>query len=214
MVASKYQGVSCHEGRDWVAQSRTAAAYKQGFTTETKAATWLAAKLGVSLSSLRRKPSAPRVGSTESKELVLPRFHGVVPRFRSSGVLWEARAKGKLLQTFLDEQDAAVKVAAVLGVPVKRLKRRIVFRALYARAVFKASYRVFKKYVAGDAQHLERQERECLRHFRQDCLVFACLLLLSCVRVLQPCLSRLSGVRGGTHTHTHARFWGRGWRMQ
>ena len=168
-MVSRYRGVSCHAGRSWVAQSRQGAAYKSGFATETQAATWLAAKLGVALSSLRRRRSTrTRVVGSESKTLVLPRYHGVVPKLRSSRVLWEARVKGKLLQTFGRERDAAIQVARALGVQVRQIERRTVFRAVYARAVFKASYQVFKKYIPGDAQHIEHQECKCLRQFGQD----------------------------------------------
>ena len=173
-MVGTYLGVSCYRGRSWVAQSRTGALYRGGFGTEAEAATWLAAQLGVKKSSLQRKQEFRRSGdASESKTLTLPRYSGVVPRFRSNGVvLCEARAHGELLQTFSNEHDAAVRVAGVLGCSVRKLLRRCVFRGKYARAVFKASYRAFKRYNPGDVQHTEHQERTCWEEFRKDCLVF------------------------------------------
>ena len=65
------------------------------------------------------------------------------------------------------ELEAAKALAGRLGVPVKRLKRKGVLTRNVARSVFKAAYRVFKKYVPGDLEKTSQCEIKCQAVFEK-----------------------------------------------
>jgi hypothetical protein len=90
-----------------------------------------------------------------------------VVRERSCAILFQARARGKVLKTFRSEAAGACKVASVLCVPVNKL-RGDCFRMEAARPVFQAAYQVFKAYIPGDLHYLAKQESECRAAFQKD----------------------------------------------
>ena len=112
---SRYRGVTRpgDGSLGWLAQKR-GICYAARFTTEAKAATWLARRLGVSVSSLRQ--AAPPNVESEVKES----FHGVVYH---SGC-WEARLRGGVVLGYFGSQDQALrKVMQRTGKSRKQLKR-------------------------------------------------------------------------------------------
>ena len=184
-MASRYRGVTqprIRGQRFWLAQSWQPRLWKSGFSTEDEAAEWLAKALGVRKRSLLRVPASPR--SQVRKELVLSHFHGVVPRHRPHGVLWEARRPGSIpLGGYSSELEAAKALAGVLGVPVEKLKRKGVLTRNVARRVFKAAYRVFKKYVPGDLEKTSQCEITCQAAFKKDWFAVNKLCLVQVVSI-------------------------------
>ena len=70
---------------------------------------------------------------------------------------------------YSSELEAAMALAGVLGVPVEKLKRKRVMTRNVVRRVFKAAYRVFKKYVPGDLEKSIQCESTCQAVFKKDC---------------------------------------------
>ena len=92
-------------------------------------------------------------------------------------IRWIAKAGGKYVGSFDTEKLAAQAVAKKLQIQVARLlkkasgsrgvKRKRISGSR-ARALFKAAYPVFKKYVAADYSGLTDMETRFARLFRQD----------------------------------------------
>lgn len=166
-MKSVYAGVSKpgYRERGWVAQNKKAGLWKGGFDSEEEAASWLARALGLSRRSLLRSDEGPAA----RQRFVVSRFRGVVRRSRPQGDLWEARgAHGKYVGTYTSERAAAKAVARVLGVPVSKLQRKEPFTRRAACAVFRASYKTFRRYMPGDLQHLYQQESKCQAVFQKE----------------------------------------------
>ena len=64
--------------------------------------------------------------------------------------------------------EAAKALAGVLGVPVNKLRKKRVLTRKVARQLFKAAYRVFKKYFPGDLQKTCQDEITFQAVFRKD----------------------------------------------
>ena len=64
--------------------------------------------------------------------------------------------------------EAAQALARVLGVPVEKLKKKNKFTRKHARKLFKAAYRVFKKYFPGDLEKTGLDEKAFRALFRKD----------------------------------------------
>ena len=105
-------------------------------------------------------------------------YKGVLPRVRSAdgSCRWQAQAQGVYLGSFATEKSAARAVAKKLKVALGQLLkqksgRRGVNRkisAARARALFKAAFPAFKKYVAADYASLTDVETRFARLLRQD----------------------------------------------
>ena len=172
MVRLRYLGVTCPrikgKARGWVAQSKVAGVWRSGFASQEQAAAWLASMLRVKKASLRRSTSkrcSPPIHCAMSS------FKGVVPhRHTKDGAhRWAARVHGRWLGTFGSQVEAANVVARELGVSRRKLLRKTPFSAKRARQVFRAAFRVFRRYVPGDLRISRLQEHQCRRAFLQDC---------------------------------------------
>ena len=112
---SRYRGVTRpgDGSLGWVAQKR-GICYAARFTSEAKAAKWLAERLGVSVSSLRQ--------TTLPGSEVRESYRGVVYH---SGC-WEARLRGGVVLGYFGSQDEAVrKLMRETGRTRKQLRKRI-----------------------------------------------------------------------------------------
>ena len=172
---SKYWGVLRvkYRGRwQWLAQKNNGSIrlWKTGFENEDQAAQWLAKKLGVTLTSLRKSSSSLIATSS---------YKGVVPVQRSSRscLRWVAQHAGKYIGTF-DTEQAAVKAVARRSTQSPRSLRRrqhhgsgsrgVRISAPRARALFKAAYPAFKTYVAGDYASMMDIEITAGRAFHKE----------------------------------------------
>ena len=166
---SKYKGVSkppSDRGLGYVAQSRPHGFYKARFATAHAAACWLAGRLGVSTDSLLWQ-------SLERIPAVMPvsRHHGVHFHANRGKHRWEAFSRrGELLGTFAT-QDAAVRRACrSWGVDEKALRKEddVIMKHATAKALFRAAYRVFKRYRFGDLVSMREHERKSKRMYAED----------------------------------------------
>ena len=147
--------------RGWLAQKR-GVAYRARFTSQMKAARWIAGRLGVSVTSLRIDSGGVRACA----DLKVSKHAGVT---HSRG-RWIARAKGKVLGHYATEQAAANAVAKALRVGVGALKRRRGIPKYLAKRLFLVAYRIFRKYVPGDYDSMIAQETRGAHMFRQGSL--------------------------------------------
>ena len=69
---------------------------------------------------------------------------------------------------YSSQLEAAQALARVLGVPVEKLKKKNKFTRKNARQLFKAAYRVFKKYFPGDLEKTGLDEKAFRALFRKD----------------------------------------------
>lgn len=175
VATSLYVGVSKprYRSRGWVAQKKSVGVWRGGFETQEEAAAWLAKALGVSRPALLRTSGFSSVTSAKKRkhhQMVVSQYRGVVHRRRlGCSDAWEARgAHNTYIGTFASEKDAAAAVARVLGVRVSKLKRKQPFTRRAACALFRASYKVFRRYQPGDLQHLYLQESACEAVFRKE----------------------------------------------
>ena len=141
--------------------------WKSGFQDEDAAATWLAKQLGVTRTSLQRQSNFLVTTSA---------FKGVVPRLvgERGAIRWIAYAGKTYIGSFETEKTAAKAMAKHYGTPISQVRRRAVsgrrgvISAPRARAVFKASYRRFKRYRAGDYENMLVIESKAAKEFKQD----------------------------------------------
>ena len=170
----RIRGVSC----GWVAQKRSVC-YRARFDTQLQAAKWIANLLGVSVASLRIKPVVGVKKKAPAATLKFSKHAGVTyDRGR-----WIARGAGtELLGRYGTEFEAACAVAAATGVGVKALKKKGLPKYL-AKNLFKAAYRVFRKYVPGDYDNMVAHEKLSVKMFQQASLTKQALLDLHLYRV-------------------------------
>ena len=155
----RYRGVSRpgNGALGWVAQ-RKGCCYAARFTSEVRAAQWLARRLGVSVSSLRRMklPGAEREGKLSYRRVV---FH--------SGC-WEARAAGgAVLGYFGTQKEALARVMKETRQTEKQLRRKD-FSMATLRARFKGRHRIFRQYVPGDVQAMYDHESKSACMYKED----------------------------------------------
>ena len=173
---SKYWGVSRVKYRgswQWLAQKNNGSVrlWKTGFKDEDQATQWLAKKCRVTPASLRKSSSSPITTSS---------YKGVclVQRSPRSCLWWVAQHAGKYIGTFDTEQAAAKAVARRSMQSPKSLRRGkrhhvsgsrgVRISAPRARALFKAAYRAFKTYVAGDYTNMMDIESTAGSVFKED----------------------------------------------
>ena len=148
---SRYRGVTRpgDGSLGWVAQKR-GVCYKARFTSDAKAAKWLAGRLGVSVSGLRH--TTPRGSGSEVQES----FRGVV---HHSGC-WEARLPGGVVLGYFHSQDEArIAVMRATGKTKKQLKHKD-FSTRTLRARFKFKHRTFGSYLPGDVRAMCEHESD------------------------------------------------------
>lgn len=152
--ASAYRGVSKPSGLRWVAQSRKHHLYKARFPSAYAAASWLAAKLGVTVDSLRWK--SMRSLSAESS---VPKYEGVRYHPNRGLARWDASHNGQWLGSFKDQDTAAKAIARHrrVGVQTLKLKGKKIGGA-FAKRLFRASYKVFREYSPGDYETMVEHE--------------------------------------------------------
>ena len=155
--ASRYRGVTRpgDGSLGWVAQKR-GICYAARFTSEAKAAKWLAERLGVSVSSLRQTT----LPSSEVRES----YRGVVYH---SGC-WEARLRGGVVLGYFGSQDEAVrKLMRETGMTRKQLRKKD-FSTKTLRTRFKCKHRLFGSYEPGDVRTMCEHESKSASIYRQD----------------------------------------------
>jgi len=216
MAMSLYVGVTrlLIHGKSvgWLAQSKRAGTWQAGFKTQAAAAKWLAKKLQVKPSGLRRSRLARNRGA-RPEECGVSYYRGVIPKGRGADgqCHWEARARGRSLGTFRHQAAAAQAVARTSRTSVQSLRKTM--SAKRARQIFKAAYQVFKGYVPGDLQHTRQQERQYQRWFKQEIGCVSKTLLALGTRALGSCPQGAGGC-GGVAVYTlgpsRERVWRRG----
>ena len=196
----RYQGVSKpgDGALGWVAQ-RKGCCYAARFRSEQQAAQWLARRLGVSVSSLRRKTRP--VAADRDREAQVS-YRGVVYH---SGC-WEARVAGVVLGYYGTQREAIKKVMKETRQTEKQLLRKKGFSRSTLQARFRCKHRIFGSYEPSDIRSMYEHESEHARIYRQDRfmkLSSACHGALSAARHVKRCCSALlaaggSGMSQGT----------------